>query len=201
MSRLQPASSNREHTDYPSTYWHAHYRETSTASFLQECLTGVSWTLLIFFKLGVKNEAGIVEGIGRGFMHHSTVLQTCLSRRCWIPGRCLEDMNWVWSDWRFDGVSWVEGASLVSQGKTLHQTHTHGGYIYQHRSSAKCRGGSSCNCRTHVSKQHEMEREEIKALVRTMCFYWNCVGLTVCMWEEFWGSACNSLIISLLLFL
>lgn len=125
MSRLQPASSNREHTDYPSTYWHAHYRETSTASFLQECLTGVSWTLLIFFKLGVKNEAGIVEGIGRGFMHHSTVLQTCLSRRCWIPGRCLEDMNWVWSDWRFDGVSWVEGASLVSQGKTLHQTHTH----------------------------------------------------------------------------
>ena len=70
-----------------------HYRQISSAPFLQQCFTGIVWTLSRF---GVEIEAGIVEGIGRGFMGHSTVLLTCLSRRwsCWISAQCLEGMNW-----------------------------------------------------------------------------------------------------------
>ncbi len=99
-----------------------HYRETSSASFFQECFTGIAWTLS---RLGANTE-GIVERIGRGFTNHSRVLQTCLSRHwsCWIPARWLEDMNrlgMIGDLIEFQG----RGASLVSQGKHSSK-HTHG---------------------------------------------------------------------------
>lgn len=47
------------------------------------------------FKTHVGSKAGIVEGIGKGFMSHSTVLRTCLSRQwsSWIPGWLWVEMN------------------------------------------------------------------------------------------------------------
>lgn len=72
-------------------------------------------------------------------------------------------IQWVklldWSTWTS-----LEGFEILysfrvecfscKSGETKHCTH-----IHQH-CSAKCRGGPLSNCRTYVSKQHEVEREK-----------------------------------------
>lgn len=99
-----------------------HYRETSSASF-PVFLTGIVWTLS---RLRVKIEAGILEGIGRGFMAHSAVLQNLFIQMVKPPNYwpiSLEDMNWL--GMIGDLMEFQGRGTLVNQGKRWSK-HTHG---------------------------------------------------------------------------